>query len=81
MKATSSLNFKQECNVKSILIEVIWDRNTDCIIDVRICDVNQASYLTRKSASIVKSAENEKKEVLGALPREEKALYSFCCIL
>ena len=28
----------------------------------RICDVNQASYLTRKPASTLKSAENEKKK-------------------
>ena len=48
-------------DVGDILIRDFWDRNTDCIIDFRICDVNQASYLTRKPASIVKSAENEKK--------------------
>ena len=30
------------------------------IIDVRICDVNQASYQTRKPVSIIESAENEK---------------------
>jgi len=47
------------CN---ILIRGFWDSNTDCIIDVRICNVNQASYLTRKLASIVQSAENEKKK-------------------
>ena len=46
-----------QCELKSdrgdLLIRVFWDRNTDCIIDVRICDVNQASYLTRKATSIV----------------------------
>ena len=45
-----------------LLIRGFWERNTDCIIDVRICDVNQASYLTRKPASIVKCAENAKKK-------------------
>ena len=68
MIATCSLNRKHECNVNSMVIEVIflykdfWERNTDCIIDVRICDVNQASYLTRKPTSIVKCAENAKKK-------------------
>ena len=36
--------------------------NTDCIIDVRIYDVNQASYQLRKPASIIKSAKNDKKK-------------------
>ena len=45
-----------------MLIHGFWDRNTDCIMDVRICDVNQPSYITRKPASIVKSAENEKQK-------------------
>ena len=65
-----------------LLIRGFWDRSTDCIIDVRICDVNQASYQTRKPASIIKSVENEKKKKYnGALPRAEKALYSFSCLL
>ena len=38
--------------------------NTDCIIDVRVCDVNQLSYLTRKPDSIIKSAKNKKKRKL-----------------
>ena len=28
-----------------------WDRDTDCIINVRIVDVNQLSYLSRKPTS------------------------------
>ena len=54
-----------ECELKvdrcDLWIREFWDRSTDCIIDVRICDVNQPSYLTRKPVSILKSAENEKK--------------------
>ena len=57
---------EMHCEINSdlcnILIRGFWDSNTDCIIDVRICNVNQASYLTRKPASIVQSAENEKKK-------------------
>ena len=45
-----------------LLIRGFWDRSTDCIIDVHICDVNQTSYQTRKPASIIKSVENEKKK-------------------
>ena len=43
-----------------LLIRGFLVRNTDCIIDVRICDINQASYLTRKPTSIVKCTENAK---------------------
>ena len=54
-----------ECEINAdrgdLLIRCFWDKSTDCIIDVRICDVNQASYQTRKPASIIKSAENDKK--------------------
>jgi hypothetical protein len=44
-----------------LLVREFWDRNTDCIIDVRVCDVNQPSYLARKPTSILKTAENDKK--------------------
>ena len=44
-----------------LLIRGYRDRNTACIIDVRICDVNQLSYLTRKPVSIVKSVRHERK--------------------
>ena len=73
------------CEINSdrgdFLVRDFWDRITDCIKDVRIYDVNQAFYLTRKSASIIKYAENEKKEVFGAPPRAEKALYTLYCLL
>ena len=45
-----------------IIIQGFRNRVTDYIIDGRICDVNQASYLTRKPTSIVKFTENEKKK-------------------
>ena len=64
-----------QCEINSnrgnLLVRGFRDRNTDFIIDVRICDVNKASYLTRKHTSIVKSTESDKKEVLGALSRVE----------
>ena len=44
-----------------LLIRGFLDRDTACIIDVRICDVNQPSYLTRKPVSIVKSVRHERK--------------------
>lgn len=40
-----------------LLMRVFWDRNTYYIVDVRISDVNQASFLIRKPASIIKSGE------------------------
>ena len=44
-----------------LLARGFWDRRTDCIIDVRVCDVNQPSYLARNQLSIIKTAENDKK--------------------
>ena len=74
-----------QCEINSdrgnLLIRGLWDRTANCIIYVRICDVNQASYLTRKPVSIVKSTENEKKKVFSAIPRVEKVLYIYCCIM
>ena len=69
-----------QCEIDSdqsdLLIRGFWDRNTDCITDVRLCDVNQTSYLTHKPASIVKSAENEQKRSIWspASNREETLL-------
>ena len=44
-----------------ILVRGFWSRDTDCIVDVRICDVNQKSYLSKKPSTILKNAEAEKK--------------------
>ena len=38
-----------------------WTRDTDCIVDVRICDVNQPSCLTKNPSAITESGEVEKK--------------------
>ena len=45
-----------------ILIRGFWERNTDCIVDVRICDVHQPSCKDRTPESVLKSAEVEKKK-------------------
>ena len=58
----TGIRCKLEADRGDLLIRSFWDRSTDCIIDVRICDVNQPSYLTRKPVSILKSAKNEKKK-------------------
>ena len=45
-----------------ILIRGFWSRDADCIVDVRICDVNQPSHVSRKTEAGIKSAENKKKK-------------------
>jgi len=55
-----------------LLVRGFWDRNTDCIIDVRVCDVNQPSYLARKPTSILKTAENDKKRKYLAACLEQR---------
>ena len=56
------LECELEVNRDDLLIRGFWDRGTDCIIDVRICDVNQPSYFACNSVNILKSAENTKKK-------------------
>ena len=48
----TGLECELEVDRGDLLIRWFWDRGTDCIIDVRICDVNQPSYLTRNPVSI-----------------------------
>ena len=45
-----------------ILIRGFWERNTDCIVDARICDVHKPSYKDRTPESVLRSAEVEKKK-------------------
>ena len=44
-----------------LLARGFLDRNTNCFIDTRICDMNQPSYLAQKPNSIIKIVENDKK--------------------
>lgn len=64
-----------------VLIRGFWSRDADCIVDVRICDVNQPSYVSRNPESIIKSAENEKKNKCLALFRAKTPLYPVHCIM
>ena len=43
-----------------ILVRCFWTRDTYCIVDVRICDVNLKFYLTKNPSTIIKNAEAEK---------------------
>ena len=61
IESTSGIVAKFNSDRSDLLIRGFWDKSTDYIIDVRICDVNQPSYLTRKPVSIIKSPENSKK--------------------
>ena len=58
----TGLEYELEAYCGDLLIRGFWDRGTDCIIDVRICDVNQPPYLTRNPVSVLKSTENAKKK-------------------
>ena len=45
-----------------ILIGGFWERNTDCIFDVRMCNVHQPSYKDITPESVLRSVEVEKKK-------------------
>ena len=59
---STGLEAELNTNRGDLLMRGFWERGTDCIIDVRTCDVNQTSYLDREPASVIKSAEKEKKK-------------------
>ena len=59
----SGIEMESTADRGDLPIHGFWDRSTDCTIYVRICDVNQTSYQTRKPTSITKSTENDKKKI------------------
>ena len=72
IKSTSEIVAELNSDRDDLLIRRFWDRSTDFIIYVRICDVNQPSYLDRKPAIIINTAEKFKEESLsGALTSVE----------
>ena len=44
-----------------ILVRGFWKKDADCIVDVRIYNVNQKSHLTKNPSTIIKNEEAEKK--------------------
>ena len=42
-------------------MRAFWTREIDCIVNARICDVNQKSYLTKNPSAVIESAEAENK--------------------
>ena len=44
VESNSGVEIKINADRGDLLIRGFWDRNSDCIIDVRIYDINQASY-------------------------------------
>ena len=44
-----------------ILVRGFWTRDRDCIVDSRICYVNQKYYLTKNPSAVIKLVEAEKK--------------------
>ena len=41
----TSLTTKVNTNYRDILVRGFWLQNTNCIVDIRICNVNQPFYL------------------------------------
>ena len=49
-----------EADRGDLMIRGFWDRSTDCIIDILICDIHQPSYLARTPVNVLKSVETSK---------------------
>ena len=81
IESTSGIVAELNSDRGDLLIRGFWDRSTDCIIDVRIFNVNQSSYLTHEPASIIKSAENSKKSqyLEPCLAQREDTLLRLLC--
>ena len=45
-----------------VLVRGLWERGTDCIIDVRVTDVDAKSYRSRAPHKVLESQEREKKK-------------------
>ena len=45
-----------------VLVHGLFDRNTSCIIDVRVTDTDQPSYLSTTPSKVLKSQERSKKK-------------------
>ena len=45
-----------------LLVRNFYEKGTDLILDFRICDINQPSYLLKKPENILKHAESAKKK-------------------
>ena len=61
-ETSTGLEVELNTNRGDLLIRGFWERGSDCIIDVRTCDVNQKSYLDREPANVIKSSGKEKKQ-------------------
>ena len=61
IELSTSLEAELNTNRRDLLMRGFWERGANCIIDVRMCEVNQKSYLCRETANVTKSAGKEKK--------------------
>ena len=59
-KRTTGLTEKLNSDPGDILIRGFWSRDAGYIVDMRICDVNQPSHISRMPETVIKSAEVDK---------------------
>ena len=58
-----------------LFIKGLFERNQDCIIDVRVTDTDAPSYRTRNPYSVIKSQEAEKKKKYLRLCLEQRRIF------
>ena len=58
-----------------IIIKGLFERNQDCIIDVRVTDMDASSYRTRNPYNVIKSQEAEKKKKYLRLCLEQRRIF------
>jgi hypothetical protein len=64
-----------------ILIRGLWSRSTDCIIDVRITDVDAKSNRSKDSDKVLEAHEREKKKkYLGACLEQRRHFSPFVVV-
>ena len=64
-----------------LLVRGLWKRSKHCVIDVKITDVNQPSYINRCPKKVIEYAEKKQKnKIPRGLSRTEKRLHPLCYI-
>ena len=78
---SSSSNNKQTASTPKdlrgdLIIRGLWEKGTDCIIDVRVTDTDQASYRKYTPIKVLEMHEDEKKKKYGKKCHEIRKTFS-----
>ena len=59
-----------------LLVRGLWNKSTDCIIDVRLTDTDQPTYLTKSPSEVLELHEKEKKNKYAKKCLEQRRTFT-----